>query len=609
MSLGDEMQRQSDGHRTPGNELSEPDPATGLLAAAQPDSLRGAEHEDQRIASGSRPGTAASWQNPEATEELIEEEPEEDAVQEDGEENEAGFVQPSTLLAELQIRKANQKSRNRTAATHYPNGMHSTLLELDAVEQISKNKRMKQHIPLAWEGAMQPQEERGDEDDEIPLGVLYPSRDGLVGGKKRMGDGRDHERPLGLMEKREMEDNEPLASRRNRMLGLPPTFGRAEREVGRAPGIAQNMSQLHLAGQPDAPPEGKKEDEADDEDGETLADRVRKLRTKDALATAVSDVLPKDGSRPLSTFTNDVLAQFGPLDAAEEKDASRPSTKGKERATSAEADPAAEAGAQEEETLGQRRARLQREREADEEQPLATLVRPDLLRSRSSFASLLATNPVGARKASKEHKPVQGTLLHANALQQAKQKQQLASTNIRSASFYGLNKPLLDVGRPQSAREPNTAGLLGAQANGNAHTGAFASGMYNNGLGGLGMSTPQLVQTSASTPMFGAGGQGSYFAPPTIAGGMMQPQAMMGPPTYRPIGMPGGSMTSYGFPAMAVSGYGAPQMQMPYGAGVGAGMGAGMGMGMGPQGMMMLEDPMDARKRAGIDQWRLSVLQ
>ncbi|TKA77479.1 hypothetical protein B0A55_05360, partial [Friedmanniomyces simplex] len=266
MSLGDEMQRQSDGHRTPGNELSEPDPAAGLLAAAQPDSLRGAEHEDQRIASGSRPGTAASWQNPEATEELIEEEPKEDAAQENGEENEAGFVQPSTLLAELQIRKANQKSRNRTAATHYPNGMHSTLLELDAVEQISKNKRMKQHIPLAWEGAMQPQEERGDEDDEIPLGVLYPSRDGLVGGKKRMGDGRDHERPLGLMEKREMEDNEPLASRRNRMLGLPPTFGRAEREVGRAPGVAQNMSQLHLAGQPDAPPEGKEEDEADDED-------------------------------------------------------------------------------------------------------------------------------------------------------------------------------------------------------------------------------------------------------------------------------------------------------------------------------------------------------
>ncbi|KAK3067446.1 hypothetical protein LTR53_015697, partial [Teratosphaeriaceae sp. CCFEE 6253] len=121
------------------------------------------------------------------------------------------------------------------------------------------------------------------------------------------------------------------------------------------------------------------------------------------------------------------------------------------------------------------------------------------------------------------------------------------------------------------------------------------------------------VQTSASTPMFSMGAPNSYFPSPTAGGaasmmgyGMPQPQqprpqAMMHPMSYQPIGMPGGSMTSYGFPsAMAVSGYGAPQL--PYVAGM------GMGTPMGPPGAMMMEDPMDARKRAGIDQWRSSIL-
>ncbi|KAK0999606.1 hypothetical protein LTS01_005375 [Friedmanniomyces endolithicus] len=599
MSLGDGVQRQTDGLLTPGNELSEPDSGAGMLTAAENESPHGAEHEDQRVTSGSRLGTLASWQDQDAHEEYIEVENEEEPAQEDDEMAEAEFVQPSTLLAELQIRKANQRSRNRTAATHYPNGMHSTLLQLDAVEQINKTKRMKQHIPLAWEGSTQRQEEQGDEDDEVPLGVLYPGRDGLVSGKKRIGDGKDFQRSLGLMEKRQMEDNEPLASRRNRMLGLPPTFGRAERELGRG---ADNN---HSAGQTGAPAEGN---EAEDEEDETLADRLKKLKTKDALATAVSDVLPKDGSRPVSTFTNDVLGQFAPADTVEEKAGSRPGTKGKEAAKLANAAVPAQVGAQEtqeteiqeEETLGQRRARLQRERDAEQEQPLNVL-RSGLLRKASDFASLPAANTVGARIPSQEQKPVQSTL------PLSKQTPQLASTNVRPASNHGLNNRLLDGGRPQSARNPSTT--FGAQANGLMLAGGLTGGMHNNNLGGLGMSNPHVAQTSASTPMLPTSGQGSYFASPTT-GGMVgygtQPQAMMGPSTYRPAGLPGGSMTSYGFPAMAVSGYGAPQMPMPYAAGVGMGMGAGMGP---PGGLMMLEDPMDARKRAGIDQWRLSVLQ
>ncbi|KAK1061482.1 hypothetical protein LTR74_010995 [Friedmanniomyces endolithicus] len=597
MSLGD-VQKQTESLLTPGNEPSEPDIGAGLLAAAENESPHGAEHEDQRITSGSRLGTLASWQDQDSHEGYIEVENEEEPAQDDDEMAEAEFVQPSTLLAELQIRKANQRSRNRTAATHFPNGMHSTLLQLDAVEQINKNKRMKQHIPLAWEGPTQRQEEQGDEDDEVPLGVLYPGRDGLVSGKKRIGDGKDFQRSLGLMEKRQMEDNEPLASRRNRMLGLPPTFGRVERDLGRGTGAAQ------LAGQTDAPAEGS---EAEDGEDETSADRLRKLKTKDALATAVSDVLPKDGSKPVSTFTNDVLGQFAPADAVEEKAGSRPGTKGKEAAKLANAAVPAQAGAQEmheteiqEETLGQRRARLQREHDAEQDQPLNVL-RSGLLRKASDFASLPAANPMGTRIPSQEQKPVQ------SSLPLSKQTPQLASTNVRPASNYGLNNRLLDAGRPQSARNPSTT--FGAQANGLMLAGGLTGGMHNNSLGGLGMSSPHVAQTSASTPMLPTSGQGSYFASPT-AGGMLgygvQPQTMMGPSAYRPAGLPGGSMTSYGFPAMAVSGYGAPQMPMPYAAGVGMGMGAGMGP---PGGLMMLEDPMDARKRAGIDQWRLSVLQ
>ncbi|KAK1042089.1 hypothetical protein LTS16_009051 [Friedmanniomyces endolithicus] len=596
MSLGDEVQRHAEGVETSGNDFSEPDLGAGIHA---PESPRDAEHEEQRIASGSRLGTLASWQDQDATEGLLEEEDPEEAAPEDGDLGEAEFVQPSTLLAELQIRKANQKSRNRTAATHYPNGMHSTLLQLDAVEQINKNKRMKQHIPLAWEGPTQRQEEQGDEDDEVPLGVLYPGRDGLVSGKKRIGDGKDFQRSLGLMEKRQMEDNEPLASRPNRMLGLPPTFGRAERELARGAGNE------HLAGQMDAPAEGN---EAEDGEDDTLAERLRKLKTKDALATAVSDVLPKDGSKPVSTFTNDVLSQFAPADAGDEKARSRTGTKGKRAVASVKAQNSAKAGAeetheteaQEEETLGQRRARLQRERDTEQDQPLNVL-RSSLLQKSSNPANLPAST-ASARIPSQEQQLVQSTL------PLSKQTPQLASTNVRPASNHGLNNRLLDAGRPQSARNPSTT--FGAQAKGLALAGSFAGGAHSNSLGGgLGMSSPQVAQTSASTPMLPTSGQGSYFASPT-AGGMMgygmQPQAMMSSSTYRPAGLPGGSMTSYGFPAMAVSGYGAPQMPMPYAAGVGMGMGAGMGP---PGGLMMLEDPMDARKRAGIDQWRLSVLQ
>ena len=51
--------------------------------------------------------------------------------------------QPTTLLAELQMRKKQQQSRTKTAAKAYPDGMQSTLLQLDAVAQIEAKARKK----------------------------------------------------------------------------------------------------------------------------------------------------------------------------------------------------------------------------------------------------------------------------------------------------------------------------------------------------------------------------------------------------------------------------------------------------------------------------------
>lgn len=586
MSLGDELERPENVALplTPGEEREF---EHGLLG------------EDVRVASGSRPTTAMSGRmgtmksgkvltDAEAIQQdFAEAEEMEDVYDPDGD---VSFVQPSTLLAELQVRKAQLKSRNRTAVTAYPNGMHSTLLELDAVAGIQQRKRQKQRIALAWEDPSSRQELADkDEEDDVPLGVLFPSKNGLV--NRAMGDERDWNRPLGLMEKRQLEDEEPLSSRRNRLRGGPAlTRPRA--------GMLPNNSQMHLSGQPDAPTE-----EADDDEnqGETLGQRLRRLRTKNELDIAISDVAPRDGERPVSTFSADVLSQFNGLDGNTTKD------------TAAGAEAAGEAGparsaatpeALEGETLGQRRARLQREREANGgarivSDPTATAgaeapTRP-AIRSTNSMANLLTTNPIGAsRRASALHVPTQGTLLATSAEQQAKSKKSLYDTNLRGMS-YATDRPMA---RPAASRAASSAMPLMGQA------GSYA---------GMGM------QTSASTPMFGGMQQGanSYFASPTAMQMGYNPQAsMMGYPQQQ---MPNMYGAGYGYPAQTMA---LPAQYGGMGAGYG-GMGAGMGMPMGGYsgvgagiayggmggygGMGIAEADMTPQQRATIDHWRQSV--
>ncbi|KAL9027384.1 MAG: hypothetical protein Q9196_004079 [Gyalolechia fulgens] len=282
---------------------------------------------------------------------------------------------PTTLLAELQLRKEQQKQRNRTAATAFPNGMHSTLLELDAVAHIQKQARTKKHTHLAWEApdAQHPGAENGD-DEDVPLGVLFPGRKPNFNGHR---GGHDDDRPLGLIARREMEDNEPLSHRRARLRGEPSVHQNP------SPDWKDTMHTLDLptvqngSSQQVAAP-------GHDEEGETLAQRLKRLK-----ATRVSS-----NNRAVSDdFASEILSQFGGLN-----DQEKPSD------TNLTPEP------DEEETLAQRRARLQLEknkaRNVDGEIKDAT---SSARNRRRSMADLLQAHPAagaGGRVSSNEKVPL-----------------------------------------------------------------------------------------------------------------------------------------------------------------------------------------------------------
>ncbi|KFY31836.1 hypothetical protein V494_07916, partial [Pseudogymnoascus sp. VKM F-4513 (FW-928)] len=113
---------------------------------------------------------------------------------------------PTTLLAELQLRK--QQAKSRTQNLIQPAGSRSTLLQLDAVAMVESRARQQKRVTLAWQD---PHPAAEEEDDDVPLGVLFPGQ--AVQQLDRAS------RPMGLMERRELEDNEPLSQRRERLLG------------------------------------------------------------------------------------------------------------------------------------------------------------------------------------------------------------------------------------------------------------------------------------------------------------------------------------------------------------------------------------------------------
>jgi hypothetical protein len=223
-------------------------------------------------------------------------EPSED--EEDSEEGELDYVgPPNTLIAELELRKTELKHRRRTAVPVPFHGMRSTLLEMDEIAQKQSDKRRQRPVALAWE-------ER-DEDEDVPLAMLYP--------EKVSAD--DDDRPLGLMEKRQQEENEPLSSRRARLRGEP-----IPKPAPRPATVYTVEPSAHV---PDVAAESDDETET-----ETLAQRVARL---------------KGHTRSESQFAAELMAEID--------------TRAGITPNSAQEAP----GTNEEETLAQRRSRLQKE--------------------------------------------------------------------------------------------------------------------------------------------------------------------------------------------------------------------------------------------------------
>ncbi len=213
------------------------------------------------------------------------------------------YNQPTTLLAELQMRKQHQRQRNKTAATAFPNGMRATLLEMDAVAEVQKASRKFRRVPLAWEEPRGPEDgPPGDEDEEVPLGVLIP------GAKTR---------PV------EQERSSMYFGQRNastdRLSRLSPDFA-PERHP--SPNRQTRGTSSHSAYRLEVPGLTIEEDHRRDE---PLMQGMKRLTTRDEQS-------PRRPARsPSSDFAADLLSRFGgesPNDEAAKKSpqkrASRP---------------------------------------------------------------------------------------------------------------------------------------------------------------------------------------------------------------------------------------------------------------------------------------------
>ncbi|KAI2615183.1 hypothetical protein GGR54DRAFT_311868 [Hypoxylon sp. NC1633] len=320
---------------------------------------------------------------------------------------------PTTLLAELQIRKQQQKLRTRPVATAYPNGLHSTLLEMDIVAQIERNTRKGKKVNLAWE---EPNVDPADnsENEDTPLGLLLAAK----------GQGTDMtaaiaeiNRPLGLMERRDMEDNEPLSRRRDRLQG---------REVG--PMKRQSMMTLGqglqvTSGNLRAPSPQLLVHAPDEEEveGETLGERMRRLKAREQ----ADSLLPQ--ARPVSSaFSAELLSQLGDTFKEDGSDG-----KSLEKHEAQPRD--------EEETLGQRRRRLQAQREARERNMTSTILTGGAgghaakLTKRHSLADVL-----GARRS-------QGTLSDPRAeAEKARQEEAARYRQSQDQKMAAFRTPILN---------------------------------------------------------------------------------------------------------------------------------------------------------------------
>jgi hypothetical protein len=416
--------------------------------------------------------------------------------EEDEEEGPVYNGPPTTLLAELQIRKQQQKLRTRGVATAFPNGMHSTLLEMDTVAEIERRARKGKKVNLAWEDPnVNPAED--EDDEETPLALLLATKGqdkGLIGALAEVT------RPPGLMERRDMEDNEPLSVRRNRLQG---------REAGPIQRITLNRD-LHMGAtlRPPSPQLRVVTPEEEEIEEETLGDRLRRLRARD-------DSNPLPQARPVSSaFSTELLSQLGDAfkeeGESEGKDAEK--DKGKDKAQPTE----------EEETLGQRRRRLQAEREARERE----MARAQLTGGRTSVSPHLTkrrslADVLGAYSG----KPVLSDP-RAEA-ERARQEEAARYKRDQEQKFAALRHQM-----PASLSTPNLV-----------KPGGYMSGRFNDGTGGgLGQPRDSMVMGGLASnsglpnPANNASAMGNAFR----VGGAM---STYGPPMTNPYASPYGPPT------------------------------------------------------------------
>ncbi|KAK2045698.1 hypothetical protein LZ31DRAFT_552991 [Colletotrichum somersetense] len=457
---------------------------------------------------------------------------------------------PTTLLAELQLRKYHAKMRTQNPNRNVGrNGMHATLIELDAVAEAQKRHREKKKIALAWEEGAQEEDASSDEDD-VPLGVLYAHQPAIA----------EMNRPLGLMERRDQEENEPLSARRARLHGQEPPRTLAKQRSQFT--LNAGLSQLRLHQMPSADRLRPQEDPDDDDavEGETLAERMRRLRAKDE---AEHNNLPS--ARPVSKmFSAEILAQFGESDK-------QPEDKGKE--VGAQPDEA-------EETLGQRRKRLQAEREAREREMMLSggPVEPEAppLRKKHSLADVLASHPTAYNPAWDE---------------QRRLEEERRKVRDQEAKMAAVRAQM-----PKTLTGPNVQ-----------RTGGYMNGAFNDGSGGLQHHKP-TASNGVGVGMGPGGWNRSSMAFSTYGAPLQQP-AFGGL-----IGHAGIAHMSQN-PTNAYAGYAAGGMggANPYGAGMGMPMqmqpmGAGMGMQQGMTPMQMPMQPGHNGQMQSIERWRQSVM-
>ncbi|KFA66692.1 hypothetical protein S40285_04975 [Stachybotrys chlorohalonatus IBT 40285] len=411
---------------------------------------------------------------------------------------------PTTLLAELQLRKQQQKQRTQHISKAFPNGIHSTLLEMDAVAETQRKQRIGKRVNLAWEDPDAHVAENDSDDEDIPLAIIAAKNQGA----KNMAD---LERPIGLMERREMEDNEPLSRRRARLQGHDVSMlpKRTSMMTLSAPMMVGPVSPAQLS---------PAEPEQEEVEGETLGERKKRLAALESAQDEAEGRLPR--TRPISSaFSAELLSQFGDLNSEEGK--GKPTSRKENQTPNFDA---------EQETLGQRRRRLQAEREAREREmnykDLTPGTEPKLNR-RLSMADVLAAHP------KKDDTP------------QALEERRRMDEQARLAREQEAKMAAMRRQMPTALHGPSLE-----------RSGGFRGGLYNDGLAGgqhlhAMRSNPTLQQTplqhraSAVFSAYGASAQPPY-AGTNPYGGMSHPRGYQSTNTLSQYGVNNNSNNVYG---------------------------------------------------------------